>query len=184
MSEVTLVPSHSSYPASIRVKSVTKRSGAALRRRPALSAYHDFICSQTEARLQFLDFTDQLSELVRKSGVCTGFVNVQTRHTTTAVLVNENEPLLQEDMKRSLERVAPNGRAYRHDDFSIRTVNMCPDEEKNGHAHCKAMFLRTSETLNIAEGKLQLGQWQRVFLLELDRGKKRTISVVVVGDGN
>jgi secondary thiamine-phosphate synthase enzyme len=147
-----------------------------------LSAYHDSICLQTEAPLQFVDFTQQLAEVVHASGIRTGFVNVQTRHTTTAVMVNENEPLLQEDMREILERLAPQGRAYRHDDFTIRTVNLCPGEDKNGHSHCKAMFLRTSVILNVAQRELQLGQWQRVFLIELDRGKKRTVSVVVMGE--
>jgi len=85
-------------------------------------------------------------------------------------------------MRRTLERLAPRGHLYQHDDFNVRTVNMCPDEQKNGHSHCKAMFLRTSETLNVAQGELQLGQWQRVFLIELDRAKKRTVSVLVMGE--
>lgn len=148
-----------------------------------LKVYHGSIHLQTQEPLKFIDFTDQLAEVVRDSGIRTGLVNVQTRHTTTAVMVNENEPLLQEDMRRILERLAPQDRAYLHDDFSVRTVNMCPDEEKNGHSHCKAMFLRTSEILNVAQGELQLGQWQRVFLIELDRPKKRTVSVLVMGEG-
>lgn len=149
----------------------------------SLKVRHYSIALETRERLHFVDFTERLATVVRDSGVLNGFVNVQTRHTTTAVMVNENEPLLQEDMRRILERLAPQQRAYRHDDFSIRTVNLCLDEDKNGHSHCKAMFLRTSETLNVAQGELQLGQWQRVFLIELDRGKKRTVSVVVLGEG-
>ncbi len=148
-----------------------------------LRVRHHSIVLETQKRLQFVDFTEQLATVVRNSGILIGFANVQTRHTTTAVMVNENEPLLQEDMRRILGRLAPRDRPYRHDDFSIRTVNMCPDEDKNGHSHCQAMFLRTSETLNVAQGKLQLGQWQRVFLIELDRGKRRTVSVAVIGTG-
>jgi secondary thiamine-phosphate synthase enzyme len=148
-----------------------------------LKVRHHLIALETQERLQFVDFTEQLATIVRESGVFTGFVNVQTRHTTTAMMVNENEPLLQEDMRSILESLAPQHRAYRHDDFGIRTVNLCPDEEKNGHSHCKAMFLKASETLNVAQGELQLGQWQRVFLIELDRGKRRTVSVLVMGEG-
>ncbi len=85
------------------------------------------------------------------------------------------------DMKRILERVAPEQEEYLHNDFSIRTVNLQPEEDKNGHSHCKALFLRTSETIHIAEGQLMLGRWQRIFLLELDRAKGRTISVTVLG---
>ena len=149
----------------------------------SLKVCHHLLVLETREGLHFVDFTEQLATVVRESGVLNGLVNVQTKHTTTAVMVNENEPLLQEDMRRTLQRLAPQDRFYQHDNFSIRTVNMCPDEEKNGHSHCRAMFLKASETLNVAQGELQLGQWQRVFLIELDRGKKRTVSVLVMGEG-
>ncbi len=58
---------------------------------------------------------------------------------------------------------------------------MTPDEKPNGHAHCKALFLRSSETINIVDGRLQLGRWQRIFLLELDCPRRRTVSVMVMG---
>ena len=182
MSEAKIAPGHSGYRTLTYDERMTTTTPAAHRRHLSLRAYHDSICLKTEGPLQFVDFTEQLAEVVRQSRIRTGFVNVQTRHTTTAVMVNENEPLLLEDMRRIMERLAPRGRPYQHDDFSVRTVNMCPDEQKNGHSHCKAMFLRTSETLNVAQGELQFGQWQRVFLIELDRAKKRTVSVLIMGE--
>ena len=157
------------------------REIAGEREHATLKVYHDSIHLKTEEYLQFVDLTDRFIELVRRSGVQNGFANIQTRHTTTGIMVGENEPLLLEDMKKVLQKLAPRDAAYRHDDFKIRTVNLCPDEEKNGHSHCKAMFLRTSETLNIVDGAVQLGQWQRVLFIELDRAKKRTVSVVVIG---
>ncbi len=152
------------------------------REHATLKVYHDSIHLKSEECLQFIDLTDRFIELVRRSGVQNGFANIQTRHTTTAIMVGENEPLILEDMKKVLEKLAPRGAAYQHDDFEIRTVNLCAEEEKNGHSHCKAMFLRTSETLNIVDGAVQLGQWQRVLFIELDRAKKRTVSVVVIGE--
>jgi secondary thiamine-phosphate synthase enzyme len=136
---------------------------------------------QTVECMQFIDITEAVIERVRQSGVRHGLVNVQTKHTTTAVIVNEYEPLLLEDMKRTLERLAPQQGAYRHNDFSIRTANLTPDEQENGHSHCKALFLRTSETLNIADGAIQLGRWQRIFLIELDSARKRTVSIMIMG---
>jgi secondary thiamine-phosphate synthase enzyme len=136
---------------------------------------------ETQAPLEFIDITDSVLWLVERSGVRDGIVNVQTRHTTTAIIVNENEPLLLEDMRRTLERLAPQEASYQHNDFTIRTVNMGPDETPNGHSHCKAMFLKTSETLNIVDGVIQLGRWQRIFLVELDGTRKRTVSVMVFG---
>jgi secondary thiamine-phosphate synthase enzyme len=147
----------------------------------ALKVYHEPIPLKTRECLQFIDLTDQFIALVGRSGVRTGFANIQTRHTTTAIVINENEPLLIQDMKRAFERLAPHDAAYHHDDFEVRTVNMCPGEEKNGHAHCKAMFLKASETVNVVDGTVQLGQWQRIFFIELDRGKERSVSVLVLG---
>ena len=136
---------------------------------------------QTTECMQFIDITEAVVERVRQSRVRHGVVNVQTKHTTTAIMVNEHEPLLLEDMRRTLEQLAPRQVAYRHNDFSARTVNLTPDENENGHSHCKALFLRTSETLNIADGAIQLGRWQRIFFIELDSARKRTVSIMIIG---
>jgi secondary thiamine-phosphate synthase enzyme len=98
------------------------------------------------------------------------------------VVINEDEPLLLEDMRRTLERLAPQEMEYLHNDFDRRTVNMFPSEHENGHSHCKALFMKTSEMLNIIDGEVQLGQWQRIFLIELDCARARTVSVMVMGD--
>jgi len=131
--------------------------------------------------LEFVDVTDRIAERVQALGISQGIVNVQVRHTTAALVVNENEPLLLQDLRDALERAAPRALAYRHDDFAVRTVNMGPGEVPNGHSHCKALFLRASETLNVAAGRLDLGRWQRVFLVELDGARVRTVSLTTLG---
>jgi len=143
--------------------------------------HHHAIQLQTAGCMQFIDITEAVIERVRQSGIRNGLVNVQTKHTTTAIMVNEHEPLLLEDMKRILEQLAPQNAAYQHNDLSLRTANLTPDEKENGHSHCKAMFLKTSETLNLADGALQLGRWQRIFFIELDSARKRTVSVMIMG---
>jgi len=135
----------------------------------------------TGASLAFVDLTDRVAGAVERSGLSDGLVAVQSLHTTAAIVVNEHEPLLLEDLREALERAAPCHLAYRHDDFGARTVNMGPGEPANGHAHAKALFLRSSETLAVAAGRLRLGRWQRVFLLELDGPRIRTVVVTVVG---
>jgi secondary thiamine-phosphate synthase enzyme len=145
------------------------------------TVFHQSIHLQTEAGLQFVDLTEAIRSIVTQSGVEDGIVNIQTCHTTTAVIVNEHEPLLLEDMRRVLARVVPQHDYYLHNDFEIRTVNMTPDECPNGHAHCQALFLNSAVTLNILQGELQLGQWQRIFFIELDHARSRTASVMVMG---
>jgi secondary thiamine-phosphate synthase enzyme len=130
---------------------------------------------------EFIDITDQVARLVQEAGVQHGFVVVFSAHTTAAVRINENEPLLLQDMTRFLERVAPKDGQYQHNDFSIRTVNMTEDECPNGHAHCQQLVLGASETIPLVNGRLQLGQWQRLFLVELDHPRSREVLVQVLG---
>ena len=137
---------------------------------------------RTGARHQFIDLTESVADAVRHSRVRHGLVCVQTLHTTTAVVVNENEPGLLQDMAEVLERLVPPGRGYRHDDLA-RRPGTPPDEPANGDAHCQAMLLSASQTLTIQERRIQLGRWQRIFLVELDGGRLRTVSVTVLGTG-
>src|SRR5204862_6325176 len=129
---------------------------------------HAAIQIQTERSTEFIDVTERIQALVVASGVQTGLVNVQSLHTTTAIVVNEHEPLLLGDFAALLERAAPAGARYSHDDVAVRTVNIVPAERANGHAHCRALFLNPSAFLNIVSGCVQLGRWQRIFVVELD----------------
>jgi secondary thiamine-phosphate synthase enzyme len=130
---------------------------------------------------QFIDITDEVTGAVEASGIREGTVTVFSRHTTAAVKINENEPLLLEDMARFLEQVAPREVNYRHNDFTIRTANMTEDECPNGHSHCQHLLLSASETIPICDGAVLLGRWQRVFLIELDRPRLREIVIQVHG---
>lgn len=141
----------------------------------------DIIRILTSERLQFVDLTDRLTSIVSQSGVAHGVINIQTRHTTTGIVINEHEPLLLSDMKQLLERLVPENENYEHDNFEIRTTNLTPDERRNGYAHCRALFLRASESLNIVDHKIHLGTWQRIFLLELDGPREREVSVMIMG---
>jgi secondary thiamine-phosphate synthase enzyme len=132
----------------------------------------------THQSIQFLDITDEVAELVRAAGVREGVANVFSRHTTAAVCIQEAEPLLLEDLRDFLERSAPAEAHYRHNDFRVRTVHMHDDESPNGHAHCLQMMLGSSESIPVADGELMLGQWQRVFLVELD-GPRTSREVVI-----
>src|SRR5215470_9683414 len=83
---------------------------------------------------EFIDITDDVAEVLRESGARHGLVHVYSKHTTAAVRVNENEPLLLGDYRRFLAGVAPAGGGYEHDDMS-RRVDVPADEPINGHAH-------------------------------------------------
>jgi secondary thiamine-phosphate synthase enzyme len=123
---------------------------------------------ETHEPIQFLDITQRVAELVRAVRLREGLVTVFCRHTTAGVCVQENEPLLLEDLRAFLERSAPASAHYRHNDFRVRTVHMHEDESPNGHAHCLQLTIGASEAFPVSEGELLLGTWQRIFLVELD----------------
>jgi secondary thiamine-phosphate synthase enzyme len=135
----------------------------------------------TTAAPEFIDITDEVQRIVAESGARYGQATVFSCHTTAAIRVNENEPLLLQDMARVLHEIAPLHADYEHNDFTRRTVNMDEDECANGHAHCQHLFLSTSETIPILEGRMTLGTWQRIFLVELDRPRERKVLVNIAG---
>jgi secondary thiamine-phosphate synthase enzyme len=131
--------------------------------------------------VQILDLTPQVALCVRDAGLVTGLVSVSVLHTTAGLVVNENEPLLLEDLERMLARLAPQDAGYRHDDMGLRFPPPPPDERRNGHAHCRAALLRSSETLHVRAGALVLGRWQRLLLAELDGPQQRSLSIALLG---
>jgi secondary thiamine-phosphate synthase enzyme len=139
---------------------------------------------QSNGMYDYMDVTEDVKKFVRESGVENGIVNVQTLHTTTAVLLNEKETGLLEDLKKSLDRLAPRDIYYQHDDFSVRTENMCDDECRNGHSHCKAVRLPSNHCINILGRKMQLGTWQKLLFFELDRARTRKMQVLIMGTKN
>ena len=136
---------------------------------------------ETTEAMAIVDLTARVESFLGSARLEAGWVNVQTRHTTTAICVNENEPLLLTDLLAVLERLVPQGSAYAHDELH-RRPGVGPDERPNGHAHAKALLLRASETLNVAHGRLQLGRWQRVLLVELDGPREREVSLLAMGE--
>jgi secondary thiamine-phosphate synthase enzyme len=153
---------------------VSVEQGAGLR------VCRDLVHLRTEKPLQFIDLTAVVAERVRRSGIGEGIVTVQSRHTTAALVVNENEPLLVADLEDCLERFAPRLARYRHNDLEARPL-VLPEERPNGHAHAQALLLSPSVCLSVSGGSLELGEWQSVFVVELDGPRPRTVCVQVLG---
>jgi secondary thiamine-phosphate synthase enzyme len=149
---------------------------------PTQACRHTTIRIETEHAPQFIDLTSDLEAFVARSGIRAGLLNVQSLHTTAAIVVNEHEPLLLTDIAGLLERLAPIDGVYRHDNITLRTVNCVLGEPPNGHSHCRALLLGSTAALNVVDGRLQLGRWQRVFLVELDGPRTRDVSLLVLGD--
>jgi secondary thiamine-phosphate synthase enzyme len=149
---------------------------------PIFTTFTDAVTLRTQARRQFIDVTELVAERVRRSGIREGLVSVQSHHTTTAVVVNEDEPLLLGDFDRLLDRLCPADVAYGHDDLARRS-EVTAEERPNGASHCRSLLLGSGQTLHVSGGVLRLGRWQRLLLVELDGPRSRTVSIVVLGGG-
>lgn len=136
---------------------------------------------ETKHATEFVDITDRLREEVRRSGLRIGRVHLQSLHTTVGLAINENEPLLLRDFETLLEKLAPAGAGYEHDDFD-RRFDIALDEPVNGHAHCRQLLLTAFATLLVENGELVLGRWQSVFAVELDGPRRREVAIQLDGD--
>ena len=137
----------------------------------------------TSRPTEFVDITSRLQDEIRRAGLRNGRIHLQSLHTTVGLAVNENEPLLLRDFEGLLERLAPAGAGYEHDDFG-RRFDIALDEPVNGHAHCRQLLLSAFATLLVEEGRLVLGRWQSVFAVELDGPRHRELAVQLEGDFN
>ena len=135
---------------------------------------------RTGSGISLHDIPPAVCAAVSSSGIAAGFVAVTSRHTTTALTVNEFEPRLLEDVRAFLTRLVPPQGRYLHNDIHLRDCP--PDEPENAHSHLVAMLLGSSEAIPVVAGQLQLGQWQSVMLVELDGPRKRAISINVYGE--
>ena len=133
----------------------------------------------TASGIALHDITPQIRDLVAESGIGSGFLTLTSRHTTTAITINENEERLLEDVRRFFTELAPPGEAYLHNDIHLRD---CPPEEpENAHSHLMAMMLGSTESIPVVDGELVLGTWQSVLFFELDGPRRRTLNLQILG---
>ncbi|GET43074.1 secondary thiamine-phosphate synthase enzyme YjbQ [Microseira wollei] len=135
---------------------------------------------ETDAGINIYNITPELTKILEASGIKTGQVLVFSRHTTTALAINEYEERLLEDIKVYLRKLAPESDKYLHNDLHLRT-NIPPDEPMNAHSHLMAMTLSTSEVIPVVDGQLGLGTYQSVLFFDLDGPRKRTVFVQISG---
>jgi secondary thiamine-phosphate synthase enzyme len=137
-----------------------------------MKTYTDYLWFETKQRQEFVRITDEIADIVRKSGVAEGMVLVSAMHITAAVYVNDWEDGLIHDFQVWLERLAPGGRDYRHHQTG----------EDNADAHLKRTLMGHQVTLPITKGKLDLGTWEQVFYAEFDGQRRKRVVVKVMGE--
>ena len=134
---------------------------------------HKLIEVETDTGINIYNITPEIEKLIASTGINNGQVLVFSRHTTTALAINEDEERLLKDVKVFLRKLAPESERYLHNDLHLRDVP--EDEPMNAHSHLMAMMLSTSEVVPIVDGKLALGTYQSVLFFELDGPRKRTV---------
>ena len=137
---------------------------------------------QTGAGPDFIEITPPIVEFVRASGLRQGLALVYSQHTTAAIVIHDRAPASLQELADLLNAAAPPTAEYRHNDFTVRTVNMTEFEVPNGHSHCQHLLLRTSETIPVIDGDLVLGEGQGIFLIELDHPRTRDVIIQLVGE--
>jgi secondary thiamine-phosphate synthase enzyme len=134
---------------------------------------HDIVL-RTRGHRDVHDLTAQVARIVEESGIRAGLVNVFVVGSTAAVGAIEFEPGLKKDLPDTFDRLIPPSMDYGHEQTW---------HDGNGHSHLQATLQGPSLTVPVRDGRLVLGTWQQVFLLECDvRTRERTVVITVMGD--
>ena len=132
----------------------------------------EYLSFTTRKRREYLNITDRVEDVVRKSGIAEGMALVAAMHITAGVYVNDAEQGLIEDIDAWLDTLAPARPDYRHH----RTG------EDNGDAHLKNLLIGHEVILPVTKGRLDLGPWQQVYYAEFDGQRPKRVIVKVLGD--
>src|SRR5271154_5840550 len=141
-----------------------------------LQMYLETLCYKTRERLELINISKDLNEVIRKNGMKAGLILVQSLHTTTAVFINEFQQALLDDIKSFLERLVGRIDYWRHNDPKLSECN-----RKNADSHLRAMVLGHTLSLPVRNGEVALGYWQSVILAELDGPRERSVQIQVLG---
>ena len=138
---------------------------------PLSKVFTDYLWFNTRQRQEFTRITDQVAEIVSRSGIVEGMVLVSAMHITAGVYVNDWENGLIHDFGVWLEKLAPAGLDYRHHQTG----------EDNADAHLKRTIMGHQVMVPITAGRLDLGPWEQVFYAEFDGQRRKRVVVKAFG---
>jgi len=123
----------------------------------------------TSESTELVDITGEVKGIVSRSSVESGLCVIFTKHTTTGIIINENEGGLRSDILTLLNELVPRGKGYLHDRI-----------DSNAHSHLRAVVLGSSVTIPIENGTVALGTWQSIIFVECDGPRRREVLVQIV----
>ena len=142
-----------------------------------MKVFNTLFTLHTEERTEVSDITKLVRNAIQQFPVMTGIALVNTLHTTCALLMNEYQAALIDDLKSLIERLVPERHGYRHDDPRYSDC-----ERGNAHSHLRAALLGRNIAVGINDGDLTLGRFQSIIFAELDGPRKREIAIQVIGE--
>ena len=138
-----------------------------------MSRWHtEYLWFNTKRHRELVRITDEVERIVKQVGVSEGMALVSAMHITAGVYINDDEDGLFQDMEEWLQRLCPEGVAYRHHATG----------ETNGDAHLKNLLIGHQVLVPVTEGKLDLGPWQQIFYAEFDGRRRKRVVVKVWGE--
>lgn len=137
-----------------------------------MKSHTEYLWFNTKTQRAYINITETVDGIVRKSGVKEGMVLVSAMHITAGVYVNDAEDGLIQDIDEWLEQLAPFKAGYRHH----RTG------ETNGDAHLKSLIMHHEVIVPITNGKLDFGPWQQIYYAEFDGQRRKRVIVKVMGE--
>ncbi len=144
-----------------------------MKKEKAIEVITDFIDINTKGFSDIIDITEQVAKVVKKSGLQEGSCMVFVSGSTAAVTTIEYEPGLVKDLPEALEKFAPSGKRYHHDDTW---------DDGNGDAHIRAAVIGGSFTAPFQNASLLLGTWQQIVVVDCDnKPRHRRIVVQLMG---
>lgn len=137
-----------------------------------MNTYKKEIVVNTEERIQFVNITNLVEEVVRESGIQDGLVLVNPMHITASIFINDNESGLLKDFKIWLEKLAPQKYDYNHHQTG----------EDNGFAHLWRTIMGREVVISLTDFKLDFGPWEEIFYGEFDGQRDKRILIKVIGE--
>ena len=143
--------------------------------------HHHRLQLDTAGSFRCHDITAELQGFIDRCGIRAGLLVAAGQHTTTALVVNEAEERLLADIEHFFLELAPPTRPWLHNDLHLRP-GIPADEPRNAHSHLIALMLGNHLSLPVQQGRLGLGTYQAVLLVELDGPRRREVLLQLSGD--
>lgn len=137
-----------------------------------MKAYTEYLVFCTDTKIEFVNITEKIEEIVDISGIEEGLCLVSAMHITASVFINDDEKGLKEDFRLWLETLAPKQKIYQH--------NLTGED--NAHAHLKRTLMGREVVVAVTSGRLDFGPWEQIFYGEFDGRRNKKVLVKIIGE--